>query len=65
MISIMTQDKLNIPDAAKYLRMSESSLRRKSQQNEIAHIKYCRRVYFSKEDLDDYIQKNTKQIAAI
>jgi excisionase family DNA binding protein len=62
MVAFMNQEKLTTPEAAKYSSMSTSSLYRKAERGEIAHEKYMGRLFFTKEDLDSYIEKNTKKI---
>lgn len=62
MIAFMKQEKLTTPEAAKYSGMSTSSLYRKSERGEIAHEKYMGRLFFTKEDLDIYIEKHTKKM---
>ena len=51
----MNQNLINIEQAAKLLKMGESTLRRKVRDKEIPHVRIGRRVLFDPEDLQKWV----------
>lgn len=45
-------------EAAKYMKMSLSWLRKQTAAGEIPHIKPCRRVVYDRLDLDEYMSRH-------
>lgn len=50
---------LNVPDTARYLQVSVSTLYRWVHRKEIQHIKLGSRVLFSQDYLNEFINNNT------
>lgn len=55
---------LNVPDTARYLQVSVSTLYRWVHRKEIQYIKLGSRVLFSAEILEKFIKSNTIQDTA-
>ncbi len=49
---------LDIPETARYLRISKSTLYRWVHQKKIKYIKIGSRVIFSQSDIDEFINSN-------
>jgi excisionase family DNA binding protein len=49
---------LNVPEAACYLRVEPSTVRKWKFQGRLQHVKLGRRVLFRREDLDSVVSAN-------
>lgn len=54
----MTESPLrNYAEAAEYLRLSASELRRRVSRGEVATVRFGRKVWFTEADLDAFIER--------
>jgi len=50
---------LTVQEAANYLKISDSMMRRMANQRKISSFKVNTRIRFHLNDLDEYVKKNT------
>jgi len=56
-----TEDKIyTVQEAANYLKISSSTIRRMANQRKISSFRVNTRIRFHLVDLDDYVKKHTK-----